>query len=224
MSGRAVFVAGAHTDIGKTHVACALIRAARARGLACDAFKPVMSGFTPTEAAASDAGRLLQALGRPLDEIAAVSPLRFAAPLAPPLAARREGVRLEMAMILDCCRTWLDGGGADFKLLEGAGGLMSPIAEDGAALGLPEALGLPAILVSGAYLGAISHALTAVKVMRARDIPVRALVVSEDAAPGAPDFAETLELMDRFTDGAPIVAAARGHERWADTLLDILLA
>jgi dethiobiotin synthetase len=222
LSPGALFVAGAHTDIGKTHVACALIRAARARGIACDAFKPVLSDFDPAAAAASDAGRLLAALGRPPGELDAISPLRFAAPLAPPLAARREGARLVMADVLERCRAWLAQSRAELKLLEGAGGLMSPIAEDGTALDLPGRLALPSVLVGGAYLGAVSHTLTALEVLRGRGLPVRAVVVSEDAAADGPDFAETVELARAFAGEVPVIAAARAHERWAAELLDAI--
>jgi len=219
----AIFVAGAHTDVGKTHAACALIGAARARGLSCDAFKPVLSGFSPEAAAASDAGRLLAALGRPLDEIDAVSPLRFQAPVAPPMAARREGVRLRMADILGRCRGWQGASPAQLRLLEGAGGLMSPLAEDGLALDLPAALGLPSILVGGGYLGAVSQTLTALEVMRTRGLAVLAVVASEDASPDAPPFGETLEMLRAFAE-VPIVAAERRDARWADDLLDVVLA
>jgi dethiobiotin synthetase len=223
LSGRALFVAGAHTDIGKTHIGCALIRAARARGISCDAFKPVLSGFDPAQAAESDAGRLLDALGRPASELDAISPLRFAAPLAPPLAARREGVRLTLADLLARCGDWLAASPADLKLLEGAGGLMSPIAEDGLALNLPAKLGLPSILVGGAYLGAVSHTLTALEVLRARGLAVLAVVVSEDADPEAPNFAETVELVKAFAGGVPVVSAPRADERpWAGELLSLV--
>lgn len=219
----ALYVAGAHTDVGKTQVACALLRAARARGIACDAFKPVLSGFAPAGWAESDAGRLLDALGRGEADLDAISPLRFSAPLAPPMAARQEGVRLALADILARCRAWLAESPAALKLLEGAGGLMSPIAEDATALALPEQLALPSILVGGGYLGAVSHLLTALEVLRARSLPVLALVVSEDASPAAPAFAETVEMVRTFGGDVPVIAAARSHERWAQELLDTLL-
>ena len=59
----ALFVAGAHTDVGKTYVACALIRAARKRGLSVDALKPLVSGFDESDWEGSDPGRLIEALG-----------------------------------------------------------------------------------------------------------------------------------------------------------------
>jgi dethiobiotin synthetase len=225
LSPRGLFVAGAHTDIGKTHVACALIRAARAHGLTCDAFKPVLSGFTPAAWRESDAGRLIEALG--LDEAAldAISPLRFTAPLAPPVAARREGQTLALADLISRCRDWLAASPAQLKLLEGAGGLMSPIAETGTALDLPEWLSLPSILVGGTYLGAVSHILTALEVMRARHLQVIALVVSEDAKPDAPDFDDTVAMVRRFARQVPVLALRRDDERpWAEALLDLVLA
>ena len=89
----AYFVSATGTDIGKTFVARGLIRALRARGRNVAALKPVVSGFEPSEAAGSDSGLLLAALGRPvtLDAISEISPWRFAAPLAPDMAAAREG-------------------------------------------------------------------------------------------------------------------------------------
>jgi dethiobiotin synthetase len=222
LGGRAVFVAGAHTDVGKTHVACALIRAARARGIACDAFKPVLSGFAPEAWAASDAGRLLAALGRPQSDLDAVAPLRFAAALAPPIAARREGVRLEIAEIAARCRAWLGASPAELKLLEGAGGLMSPIAEDGTALDLPLSLDLPSILVGGAYLGAVSHALTAIEVLRGRGLAILAVVATEAGDPDAPRFEDTLDLLRAFAGEVPVVGATRSDERWAEELLELI--
>ena len=84
---RSLFVAGAHTDVGKTYVSCALITAARGRGLMVEALKPLVSGFDAGDWSQSDPGRLLIALGRPHSQAAleAISPWRYVAPLAPPL-------------------------------------------------------------------------------------------------------------------------------------------
>lgn len=220
----AIFVAGAHTDVGKTHVACALIRAARSAGRSVSALKPVVSGFDRTDWADSDPGRLLAALGRAPSEAAldAISPWRFTAPLAPPMAARREGRALRLAEIAAFCRDRLDG--ADLTLVEGVGGLMSPIADDATGLELMMALGLPAVLVGGSYLGAISHTLTALETTRGWGLVVRTVVVSESASPDAPDFAETVEEVRRYGGGAPVIGAMRDGAcgGWAETALSFL--
>jgi dethiobiotin synthetase len=219
-----LFVAGAHTEIGKTHVACALIRAARAAGLAADAFKPVVSGIAPDGLAESDPGRLLAALGRPLtpETLAAISPWRFAAPLAPPMAAALEGRPLPLGPLAAACRDWLTAASADLALVEGVGGLMSPIADHATCLDLLLALDAPPVLVGGAYLGAISHTLTALEVLKSRGRAPLAVVVSEDASPDAPDFARSVVLLAAHAGATPVIAAGRRDEAWAGELLALV--
>jgi len=221
-----LFVAGAHTEIGKTQVACALIRAGRASGLAVDAFKPVVSGIDSASLEKSDPGRLLAALGRPLtpESLDAISPWRFAAPLAPPTAAALEGRPLPLAPLAVACRAWLAASPAEIALVEGVGGLMSPIADHATCLDLFMALDAPAVLVGGAYLGAISHTLTALEVLRTRGRAPLAVVVSEDAGPNAPDFAQSLALVAEHAGGTPVIAADRAGEGWAGRLLQLVRA
>lgn len=216
----ALFISGAHTDAGKTYVACALLRAARARGLSVDALKPVVSGFDFADWADSDPGRLITALGlsRSGAALDAMSPWIFTAPLAPPMAAAREGKSLTTAEVAGFCAARRTP--ADLFLVEGAGGVMSPMMSDGTCLDLMQALGLPTLLVGGSYLGAISHTLTALETLRARGLPVAAIVVSEDADPDAPDFTETVALVARYANGVAVAAAARNaDDGWADALL-----
>ncbi|HKP79723.1 MAG TPA: dethiobiotin synthase [Phenylobacterium sp.] len=216
----ALFVAGAHTDVGKTHVACALLRAARARGLTVDALKPVVSGFDVADWAQSDPGRLIAALGLGLSGAAldATSPWIFAAPLAPPMAAALEGRDLTIADVARFCADRRTP--ADLFLVEGVGGVMSPLASDGVCLDLMRRLALPTLLVGGSYLGAISHTLTAVETLRAHGLPIAAVVVSEAADPAAPDFGETVALTRRYAGDVRVAAAPRSLEAgWADALL-----
>ncbi|WP_372781064.1 dethiobiotin synthase [Phenylobacterium sp.] len=225
MNGARVFVAGSHTDVGKTHVACGLIRAARASGFSVEALKPIASGFDGADWADSDPGRLLDALGRPLtdDELHRMTPWRFAAPLAPPMAAKLEGQALPLAPIVDVCAARLAATTADLFVLEGVGGLMSPLADGATGLDLMTALTLPVLLVGGGYLGAISHTLTALEVLRMRDQTVAAVVVSQDAQADAPDFAQTLALVATHASGVPVLGAPRsGSDDWAADLLALI--
>ena len=218
---RQLFVTGAHTDVGKTYVACAMLRAARAKGLSVAALKPAVSGIDPADWTDSDPGRLLAAMDRPLTlaELDAIAPLRFAAPLSPPMAARLEGVDLRISTLTEFCRAGLAASAADLMLVEGAGGVMSPMAEDGTGLDLMAALGLPSVVVGGSYLGAISHTLTAIETLRARGLPIAAVVVSQSGEPDAPDFAQTVDSVAAFAGEVKIIAAARDDEAWASELV-----
>lgn len=217
---RRLFVSGSHTDVGKTYVACAILRAARARGLSVDALKPVVSGFDAHDWTESDPGRLLTALGRPLtaETLEALTPLRFLAPLSPPMAARLEARDLRLADLSGICRSGLAASTADLMLVEGAGGVMSPIAEDATGLDLMIELGLPTVLVGGSYLGGISHTLTAIETLRARGLAIEAVVVSESGDPEAPDFVQTVESVATFAGDVLVLAAPRGDETWTQGL------
>lgn len=218
---KALFVAGTGTDLGKTHVACALLEAARSRGLMVDAFKPVVSGFDPHAPDDSDPARLARALGRP-EAWAEVSPRRYRAPLAPNLAARLAGDTLRMADLITDSRDWLSGRNVDLALIEGAGGVMSPMTDEATNLDLMAALGLPVLLVAGSYLGTASHLLTALEVVRARGLVIAAIVVSESL--DAPGLDQTLALLRAFEQGAPILSAPRAATWDAGALVDTLLA
>jgi len=221
---RNLFVAGAHTDVGKTHVACCLLRAARARGLAVDALKPLVSGFDPDDWTDSDPGRLLAALDRPLTPAAleAISPWRYRAPLAPPMAARLEGASIDLAKVIDYCRDGMRASGADLMLVEGVGGVMSPLSETETGLDLMTELRIPNIVVSGSYLGAISHALTAVETLRTRGMTPLAVVLSQSAETDGQTYFDTHMSLVRLLPMPVIVAPRTQDHAWADAALTAL--
>jgi dethiobiotin synthetase len=218
---KAVFIAGTGTDIGKTHVACALIRAVLARGLSADAFKPVVSGFDPADPQTSDPARLAQALGEP-DALARISPRRYRAPLAPNLAARLEGQALHLDDLVADCRQRLARPGRDLLVIEGAGGVMSPLTDQATNLDLMVALGLPVLLVAGSYLGTVSHVLTALEVIRTRGLSVAAIVMSESLA--APDLVQTAQMLRGFEARTPLVLAPRDASWSATGLAELIFA
>lgn len=216
----AIFIAGSHTDVGKTYVSAALIRAARRAGMTVRALKPVVSGFDETDWAQSDPGRLLAALSAAPEAaaLAAMSPWRYAAPQSPPLAAKLEGKSIVLADVAAWCRARMAEPGADLTVIEGVGGLMSPLTERETGLDLMTALAIPAVLVTGSYLGAISHGLTALAAARGAGLDIRALVASESPQNDAP-FAPTIEALDAFS-GLPVIGARRdAGDDFADELL-----
>ncbi len=174
-----LLITGVGTGVGKTLVTTILCHQLRGIGRNVAALKPVVSGFAYSDPA-SDPALILRSLGiaATADSIAAISPWRFAAPLSPHLAARREGRSVSLDDIVRFCRTHAGPPGS-IRLIEAAGGIMSPIAKDGTCLDLAERLGDPAILVTGTYLGALSHTLTALVAMRDRGLAVRGIVVSQ---------------------------------------------
>jgi dethiobiotin synthetase len=222
-----IFVTGAGTDIGKTYVACALLRAARQAGRPVLALKPVVSGVAPVghpDFDASDTARLLDAAGvAPTPEaIEACSPWRFAAPLSPDMAAAKEDRTLALTDIV----AWSRGEIAKaephtFVLIEGVGGVMSPITPDATGIDWLKGLSCPALLVTGAYLGAISHTLTAISALQTHGIKISAVIVNarEDQTIGAEATADAIR---RLGPRVPIYTLAPG-ERAPFALVEALL-
>jgi dethiobiotin synthetase len=205
----AFFITATGTDIGKTFVATELIRHFRRAGRAIDAFKPVVAGFDPAQVETSDPGRLLSALGKPIvaDEIARISPFRFAAALAPDLAARRENRTLDFAALVAFSQRAIQNHSGTL-LIEGVGGIMAPLDERHTVLDWMTALQLPLVLVAGSYLGSISHTLTCLDVLQRRALAIRALVVSETAGSTVP-LADTVATVAGFAPSLPIVGLRR---------------
>ena len=211
-----LFVTATGTEIGKTLAAAALCHELHAAGQPVCAVKPVLSGYDPATLAESDPGVLLASLGEAVTEeaVAAITPWRFAAPLSPDMAAAREGRRLDLAEIVAFCRA-AEG---DPLLIEGIGGAMVPLNDDHTVLDWIAALGGPALVVAGSYLGTISHTLTTLAAIRGRGIEVAGLVISESPESPVPP-AETAQTIAKHAGPLPIALVPRlpkGSTPWRE--------
>lgn len=207
------FITGTGTDIGKTWLACALLRHWRAEGRPVRAFKPVLSGFDMATAAASDAGQLLAAQGCPLDAAALdeTAPWRFAAPLSPDMAAAREGQTIDFDALLDFTRDKLRGSAsAEFfvTLFEGVGGVMVPLNARYTVRDWIAASGLPCVLVTGSYLGSLSHTLTALESLKKVGAGVAAIAVNE-SPDSSVSLTETLACLRAHAGDLPVLGITR---------------
>jgi len=203
----AIFITGTGTDVGKTFVASSLVRLFRRMGRDVEAIKPVVSGFDPQAADTSDPGVLLEALGRPvtMSEIERISPWRFREALSPDIAAAMEGRRIDVGQVIAFCQE-AAAHRRDVLLIEGAGGIMVPLDGQRTILDVMMALRLPLVLVTGSYLGAISHTLTALDSLFVREMNVLAVIVSETPGSTVP-LKETVAAISRFTE--PVIALPR---------------
>lgn len=184
----AVFVTAIGTEIGKTYVSARLLEGWRKAGQRVYAVKPVMSGFGEDALLKSDAGQLLQACGKAVSpsSVSGICLHRFEAPLAPNVAMRQAGVEQDYGAILDFTRRQIQESDADRMIVEGAGGVMSPLTDDRLQIDFMADLALPVILVAAPYLGAVSHTLTAIDALEARGLEIETLIISQPD-PAGPD-------------------------------------
>lgn len=173
-----LFVVGTDTGVGKTAVAAAMLRQLAAEGHAVGAYKPVATGLPRLEAADGDPFLLWEAAGRPRT-LADICPQVFKAAISPPRSGRAEGRRVDERLL----RTGLDAwSSAEVVVVEGAGGLFSPLGEATLGVDLAREFGFPLVIVDAARLGGIGRMLCSVRAARAEGLAVAACVFSEVAA------------------------------------------
>ena len=169
---RGLFITGTGTGVGKTYVAALIARALRAEGRRVGVYKPVASGcearngqlFSP------DAIALREAAGQPAT-LEQICPQRFTAPLAPHLAARAEGQRVDSRLLRQGLAHWQAI--SDIVIVEGAGGLMSPLSDDDYNADVAAEFGFPLVIVAANVLGTINATLQTLITARSEERGVR---------------------------------------------------
>ena len=151
-----IFITGTDTGIGKTYVACALVRELTGMGYSVSALKPVASGCERTDQGLrnEDALALMKAINVDM-EYSQINPFAFEPAIAPHIAADKAGQVVELKKICGIANS-MD---TDFMVIEGAGGWCVPLNEDLLLVELVRSLGADVVLVVGMKLGCINHAL-----------------------------------------------------------------
>jgi dethiobiotin synthetase len=171
------FITGTDTEVGKTFVAAGLAKAMAETGLRVGVMKPVETGCTVKDETLvpKDAVFLKQAIGTEA-QLDTINPYRFKDPLAPSIAARIAGVEIDFKKIKECYKELSKD--KDVMLLEGAGGLMIPLAEDKTSADLVLFLELKLIVVAPSRLGVLNHTLLTVRHARDINIEVTAVILN----------------------------------------------
>lgn len=174
----ALLITGTDIGVGKTWVARALGRALAGAGRRVVAMKPVETGCSDATAATEDGALLAAATGQ-TEPLAALH--RFAASVAPALAAERAGEAIDLdALVL---RIESLSKGADDVLIEGVGGLLSPITWEWNVVELARTLGAAALVVGSDRRGAINHALLTLSALELAGVEVAGVVLTPPPAP-----------------------------------------
>jgi len=162
-----IFVTGTDTGVGKTVVACALLRRWAARGERAVGMKPVAAGGAPGAAGVDDVAALAAA-GNVEAPLAARNPFAFAPAIAPHLAAAEAGVAIDLERIR--AAYGLLALRADRVVVEGAGGVWVPLDARCDMLDVARVLSLPVLLVVAIRLGCLNHALLSAHAIHTRGL------------------------------------------------------
>ncbi|HWO41508.1 MAG TPA: dethiobiotin synthase [Candidatus Eisenbacteria bacterium] len=192
--GKGLFITGTDTGVGKTFVACALAGFLRNSGYKVGVMKPAETGCAENrgELVPQDAVQLKEASGCefPLEKIC---PYRFREPLAPSVAAEREGARIDIDRLIEVYGELSIA--HDVTLVEGAGGLMVPLLPSYTYADLARVLRLPVLLVAANRLGALNHTLLTLEHASCKGLGVLGYVLNqteEQRSPAAETNREAL--------------------------------
>lgn len=202
-----LLVTGTDSGVGKTVVAAALVLALRERGITAVGFKPVETGVgdddVPDSVVLAAASGVDAPLARPL--------MQLAEHLAPAVAAERAGLVLDVKA-LERRLPGLYAVGFTV-VVEGAGGLLAPLAWGYTALDLAARCGLQAVVVGRAGLGTLNHCMLAAGALQARGVAVRGVILNEPSDP--PNLAESTNpaALAQLLPGVPVVVLPRHPTR-----------
>lgn len=180
---KGIFITGTDTGVGKTFVAAGLIEVIRGKGINVCPMKPVETGCKIKKGSLvpADAVKLLKA-SRMEISLDAVNPYRFRQPLAPAVAAEHEGVVIKRSKLISACNRLLKS--YDFIVIEGAGGIMTPVYKEYLCLDLIKDLALPLVIVSKPWLGTINHTLLTIEAARSRGINLHGVIINHASVAG----------------------------------------
>jgi len=182
MTAKGIFITGTGTGVGKTHVSALLLRGFSRIGQASTYMKPVETGCERCSGGKALAGAdTLFVLGfaERKTGIDLHSPYRFEPACSPHLAARLENCEIDVSHIVSAYNDLSKETAADIIIVEGAGGLLVPVAENNVYMAdVAEALGLSAVIVTEPDLGTLNHTFLSLRELERRAIPLAGVVIN----------------------------------------------
>ena len=175
---QAFFVTGTDTGVGKTYIACKLIRDYVAQGRRVIGMKPVAAGCDLVNGQwVNDDVLRLEEVSNVKAPRELINPYSFKEAVAPHIAAEKAGIEINIDVIKQAFQALSTL--ADIVIVEGAGGFLVPLNNQQSMADLPAALDIPVILVVGIKLGCINHSLLTVEAIKARGINLHGWIANQ---------------------------------------------
>lgn len=192
------FITGTDTGVGKTFVACQLLHAAQQRGLRTLGLKPLAAGAENTaDGLRNEDALLLQQAATVQLPYDAINPFCFELPVAPHIAAKKNGSVLDAKTIAKKIRNALDEAEFDYAVIEGAGGWRLPLNDTETLADVVKLLQIPVMLVVGMKLGCINHALLTAEAIRADGLALHGWIANDLGEP-MPMLSENIATLERL--------------------------
>ncbi len=200
------FITGTDTEVGKTHVTCLLLKFLTQHQRSAIGFKPIAAGAEEAfgQLVNEDALNIMES-SNVYAKYEQINPICFEPPIAPHIAAQRANKVITQIELNHHYKEILSVG-AEFTLVEGAGGWSLPINDTEYLSDWVKAREIPVILVVGMKLGCLNHTLLTIQALKAQGVKCAGWVANE-IDPNMSEFDANLESLKKRID-APLLAVA----------------
>jgi dethiobiotin synthetase len=215
-----LFITGTDTGVGKTYVSAGIATALRRRGVETGVMKPAETGcrMRSGRLVPRDALLLMRSARCLNDPLSLVNPFRFRSPLAPSIAAERDGRKIYPRKILHAFHALQKR--HDFMIVEGAGGIMVPLSGRYTYRDLARAMRLPVLIVARPALGTINHTLLTIAALKERDIAIAGVVINHTSDSRSGLAEKTSPAVIEKISGIRIVGIIHHDSSRFDSVLD----
>lgn len=196
------FITGTDTGIGKTTITAAVAAAIRKRGIDVGVMKPIATGIPRGSGIKSEDAALLMEAAKVNDDEMTVNPVFLPLAISPFDASRILSLKIDMGQVLEKFQHLQRS--HQMVLVEGIGGLMTPIMRDYFVADMVKMMGLEAILVTRSKLGTLNHTIMTVEMCRKYRIPMKGLVINFFDEKGGPEEVSCSSTLHEIT-GLPIL-------------------
>jgi len=179
-----LFVTATDTDIGKTYVCAGLAYALKKSGIDVGIMKPFACGVKQKIGFSSNDLTILTNAAMVDDAEDIINPFFFPIPASPYTAAKNLGVKIDVEHVMECFRK-LDEI-HDIMLVEGIGGIMTPILKDYAIIDLIKDLMANTIIVTSSKIGTVNHTVLTCNMCKNMNIPIKGLIINNFDSTGYP--------------------------------------
>lgn len=171
-----LFVTGTDTDVGKTYVTAGLAASIRKKGVDVGIMKPFAAGSVQKKGFKSNDVEVLSKAAKVNDEECLVNPQFFPIPASPYTAWKNLKIKPNVKTVLSSFKRLQEL--HEMLLVEGMGGLMTPILKDYFIADLVKEMKIPSVIVARSRVGTVNHTVMTCRMCRAFRIPVKGIIIN----------------------------------------------
>jgi len=181
---KSLFITGTDTDIGKTCVCAGIAHSLKKSGIDVGIMKPFACGIKQKSGFSSNDLTVLSNAANVTDSEEFVNPFFFPIPASPYTAAKKLGVKIDIKRVMECFTKLSKV--HDMVLVEGIGGIMTPILKNYAIINLIKELDINTIIVTGSKIGTVNHTIMTYDMCKNLKISVKGLIINNFDSTGYP--------------------------------------